>query len=64
MQVGAGSAWAALYPEAREIVPGVEQRMLLRMTDGHGRPIAAPFLVEGDGLREEVRTDAHGRGRG
>src|SRR6185437_1734600 len=60
VQVGAGSAWAALYPEAREIVPGVAQRILLRMIDGHGKPISAPFLVEGDGLREEVRTDAHG----
>src|SRR6185312_2204924 len=59
-QVGAGAAWAAIYPEARDIVPGVAQRLLLRVIDGHGGPISAPFLVEGDGLREEVRTDEHG----
>jgi len=60
VQVGAGAASAEILPEAREIVPGVEQRLLLRVLDGHGRPVAAPFLVEGDGLHQEVRTDPWG----
>ncbi len=60
VHVGAGGARAELLPEAREIVPGVTQRLLLRVRDGHDRPVAAPFLVEGDGLRQEVRTDAQG----
>ena len=60
VKVGTGGASAELLPEAHELVPGATQRLLLRVLDGHGQPIAAPFLVEGDGLREEVRTDAWG----
>ncbi len=60
VRVGAGSASAEILPEGHDIVPGVEQRLLLRVLDGHGKPIAATFLVEGDGLHEEVRTDAWG----
>jgi hypothetical protein len=60
VRVGIGGASAELLPEAREVVPGVEQRMLLRVIDGRGKPVAGPFVVEGDGLREEVRTSAAG----
>jgi hypothetical protein len=60
VRVGAGGAVAELLPEAHEVVPGVEQRLLLRVRDGHGRPVSAPFLVEGDGLRQEVHTSAAG----
>jgi Alpha-2-macroglobulin family len=60
VQVGTGGASAELFAEAKEIAPGVEQRLLLRVIDGHGRPVAAPFLVEGDGLHADVRTDAWG----
>ncbi len=60
VHVGAGAATAEILPEAHEIVPGVEQRLLLRVLDGHARPIAGPFLVEGDGLHQEVHTDAWG----
>lgn len=60
VHVGVGGASAELLPEAHELVPGLAQRLLLRVLDGHGRPVAAPFLVEGDGLRQEVRTDAWG----
>lgn len=58
--VGMGTASAALLPEARDLVPGLAQRLLLRVADGHGRPVSAPFLIEGDSLREEVRTGAEG----
>ena len=60
VRVGAGGATAEIWPEAHEVVPGVAQRLLLRVLDGHGRPISAPFLVEGDGLHEEVHTNASG----
>src|SRR5262249_26690007 len=60
VRVGTGAAFAELLPEARDLVPGVEQRLLLRVLDGHNKPVPAPFLVEGDGLHQEVRTDAFG----
>ncbi len=51
---------ATLEPEAGAIVPGLEQRMLLRVLDARYDPVAATFTVEGDGLRATVTTDAHG----
>jgi hypothetical protein len=60
LKVGSSAATAELLPEAGEIVPGVEQKMLLRVRDGHGKPVIGPFLVEGDGLHQEVRTSAWG----
>ncbi len=58
--VGVPTSTAALLPEAGAIVPGIEQRMLLRVRDGRGQPVSATFSIEGDGLKSEVRTDAHG----
>ncbi|MFO0762458.1 MAG: alpha-2-macroglobulin family protein [Byssovorax sp.] len=60
VSVGVPTATAALLPEAGSILPGIEQRMLLRMRDGRGQPIRAGFLVEGDGLKAQVETDDHG----
>src|SRR5262249_21822597 len=57
VRVGASDAVAELLPEARDVVPGVEQRLLLRVRDGHDRPVSAGFRVEGDGLSQEVRTN-------
>ena len=65
IQYRAGAASAELLPEAREIVPGVTQRLLLRVRDGHARPVAAPFLVAGehveDGLRHVLREQLEER---
>ena len=58
--VGATASTAELLPERGKIIPGLEQRMLLRLRDGKGAPIKAAFSVEADGLRERVTTDAHG----
>lgn len=58
--VGVPASSADLLPEAGSIVPGVEQRVLLRVYDGHGRPVPATFAVEGDGLRAAVTTGADG----
>lgn len=56
--VPASNAW--LFPEAGSIVPGVEQRLLLRVLDGHYQPVAAGFSVKGDGLDVHVTTGADG----
>jgi hypothetical protein len=58
--VGVPASTAALLPEAGSIVPGVEQRLLLRVRDGHDKPVAAAFSVEGDGLAASVTTGADG----
>ncbi|HLM75805.1 MAG TPA: hypothetical protein VK459_23985, partial [Polyangiaceae bacterium] len=60
VQVGNPSSTADLFPEASAIVPGLPQRMFLRVLDGHRKPVAATFTLEGDGLRERVTTDAFG----
>ncbi|WP_438036380.1 alpha-2-macroglobulin family protein [Sorangium sp. So ce204] len=51
---------AALLPEAGAIVPGVAQRMLLRVRDARRKPVQGAFTVEGDGLQAAVTTDAYG----
>lgn len=60
VDVGNPSSTAALLPEAGAIVPGVEQRVLLRVLDGRWDPVQGSFTVEGDGLKASVTTDAHG----
>jgi hypothetical protein len=60
VEVGYPSSTAALLPEAGAVVPGIEQRMLVRVLDGHQKPVSASFSLEGDGLKMTVTTDAHG----
>ena len=59
--VGVPTSTATLLPEAGSIVPGVEQRLLLRVRDGRGAPVAASFTVTGDGLAASVTTDKDGQ---
>ncbi|AKT39543.1 alpha-2-macroglobulin family protein [Chondromyces crocatus] len=49
-----------LHPEGGVIVPGVTQRMLVRVLDGRYEPVSGAFHVEADGLRASVTTDAFG----
>jgi hypothetical protein len=58
--IGVPSSSAALLPEGGSIVPGIEQRMLLRVLDGRHKPVAAEFAIAGDGLDATVTTDANG----
>lgn len=58
--VGVASASVELLPQNGAVVPGIEQRMLLRVIDGHFHPVAAAFSVEADGLKASVTTDADG----
>ena len=58
--VGAPNASAELVAESPAIVPGLSQRMMLTITDGHGAGIAGSFSVAADGLAATVLTDARG----
>lgn len=58
--VGAPNASAQLAPELPAIVPGLTQRMMLTVLDGHGAGIAGAFTVTADGLASTVTTDARG----
>ncbi len=58
--VGAPAAEVTLTAEGDRVVPGLDQRVLLTVRDGKGRPVVAPFRVDADGLLARVRTDAHG----
>lgn len=60
VQVGYPSSTAELSPEADAVIPGIEQRILMRVLDGHQRPVRAAFSVEGDGLKQNVTTDEMG----
>jgi hypothetical protein len=58
--VGAPSASADLTPEVPAIVPGLTQRMMLTMLDGHNRGIAGAFTLTADGLASTVTTNERG----
>ncbi len=49
-----------LLPEAGVLVPGVSQRLLLRVRDRRNKGISAEFTLQGDGLDARVKTDAYG----
>jgi hypothetical protein len=60
LAVGVPTATAELLPQSGAVVPGIDQRLLLRVLDGHFHPVAAAFSVEADGLKTNVTTDADG----
>lgn len=60
LAVGALAATAELFPEGGRLVPGITQRLLVRVRDGHGKPVAGTFHVEADGLAARATTDAFG----
>lgn len=49
-----------LLPEAGSLVPGLEQRLLLRARDEQDQPLRGTFTVRGDGLDARVSTDPQG----
>jgi hypothetical protein len=60
LDVRAPVASAELFPEATALVPGLEQRVFLRLTGDDGEGVAGRFAVKGDGLAAEVDTNKHG----
>lgn len=60
VHVGRPSAEATLQPEAGSIVPGLEQRVFVRITNDEYEPAKGSFRLTGDGLDATVTTDADG----
>ncbi len=58
--VGAPTESVTLLPEAHVLVPGLDQRLLLRVRDPHDQGIAGAFEIVGDGLSTTATTDANG----
>ncbi len=60
IEVGAQTATVEVMPEAPALVPGIDERALVRIVDGRGDGVVGDFVVEGDGLKETVKTNAAG----
>jgi hypothetical protein len=50
----------AAFPEVGQLVPGLEQVIVVSVRDSRDRPVAGTFVVEADGLSQRVTTDAWG----
>lgn len=62
VRVGVQRASITLEPERGSLVPGVEQRLFVRLRGEDDDPLAGTFRVAGDGLAATVTLDAHGEG--
>ena len=60
--VGVPQPKVEVFPEAGSLVPGLEQRVSFRLRDSKDVGMAGETLVEGDGLKTKLVTDAHGEG--
>lgn len=60
VDVRAPAASVSLVPEANALVPGLEQRVFLRIEGDDGAGLAGHFTLSGDGLRADVHTNARG----
>lgn len=60
IEVTAAAPSVEAIPEAGQLVPGLEQAVILRVEDARERPVSAAFTVEGDGLSQKVTTNALG----
>lgn len=59
--IGVTTTTATLKPEAAAIVPGLSQKLYLRVRDGRNNASASAKLkVTADGLNETITTDANG----
>jgi hypothetical protein len=58
--VGVVTSHAEVEPEAHVIVPGLSQRLFIRIEDGRGAGVRGPFDVKADGLAAHVTTDENG----
>jgi hypothetical protein len=62
IEVGRPRGTVEITAEGGELVPGIEQKVYLALSDDEGEPIAGTFTVRGDGLEADVTTNAHGEG--
>ncbi len=51
-----------ITPEAGDLVPGLEQRVYLRVLDDRGEPAKTRLIAKADGLDAEVTTNEQGDG--
>jgi hypothetical protein len=51
----------AAYPEVGQIVPGLEQTLVVQVRDARDKAVAGTFTIEADGLSQRVTTDAWGQ---
>ena len=62
IDVGRPRGTVEITAEGGELVPGIEQKLYLALTDDEGEPIGGTFAVQADGLKTDVTTNAHGEG--
>lgn len=62
VEVGAPTPTVTISPEAKSLVPGLEQRLLLRVLDERARGVSGDFALRADGLDVTVHTDPRGLG--
>ncbi|MCC7381934.1 MAG: hypothetical protein IT384_08900 [Deltaproteobacteria bacterium] len=60
LSIAAPSLEVELLPEGKSLVPGLTQRVFLRLIDAKGAPIRGELDITGDGLAVRAQTDAHG----
>lgn len=60
LSIGVPHADVELIPEGGVLIPGIEQRLLLRATSISGAPLVGELTVTGDGLEDRLQTNASG----
>lgn len=60
IEVGQRRGYAFLTPEAGEIVPGLEQKLVLGLWGDDDKPIVGTFTAKGDGLDATFTTNDQG----
>lgn len=60
IEIGTPLPTVEAIPEVGQLVPGVEQAVVVRVRDARDRPVSGVFTVEGDGLSQKVTTNALG----
>lgn len=60
IEVGERRGYVTLTPEGGEIVPGLEQRLVIALVGDDGEPLRGTFQAKADGLDATFTTNAHG----
>lgn len=60
IDVGQRRGYAHLTPEAGEIVPNIEQKLVVSLWGDDDKPIVGTFTAKGDGLDATFSTNEHG----
>lgn len=60
LEVGSAAPSLRLMTQSPALIPGLEQKLVVRAVDAGDKPVKGTFLVKGDRLRAEVQTDENG----